>query len=210
MTPLPAARLIFDLDGTLSDPVEGITRSFDHALTHFGLPPLRPEQHSAVIGPPLDVSFRALLGREEPDLVTALVARYRERYAVTGYAENRLYPGVPEALATLTARGEVMGLCSSKRVDFCEQILALFGLRGHFAWVDGGDVGIAKRDQLRRLQALGALHPQAWMIGDRAVDIDAARANGLRGVAVRWGHGSETEFAHATRVLDAPAQWLDL
>lgn len=204
--------LVFDLDGTLSDPAEGIAKSFDFALARHGHAPLRPEEVSFVIGPPLDVSFRALTRVDDAAHIAALVAAYRERYADVGYAENVVYPGIPEALQALRAAGHRLGICSSKRVDFCEMILALFGLRGHFEFVSGGDVGIPKSRQLGELLAQGAIDARATMIGDRAVDVQAAQAHGLASVGVLWGHGSraELEAAGAQRLLAAPADLLAL
>lgn len=86
------------------------------------------------------------------------------------------------------------GLCTSKRADFAERILELFGLRHHFAFVSGGDIGIAKADQLAALLAAGAIDRDAIMIGDRAVDLEAAHANGLASCGVLWGFGSRAEL----------------
>ena len=214
MTPMQtrAPVWVFDLDGTLSDPAEGIAKSFNFALARHGHTPLRPEQVSFVIGPPLDVSFKALTGVDDPAHITALVAAYRERYADVGYAENVLYPGIPEALQALRAAGRRLGVCSSKRVDFCEMILARFGLRAHFEFVSGGDVGIPKSQQLGELLAQGAIDARATMFGDRAVDVQAAHAHGLASVGVLWGHGSrdELEAAGAQRLLAQPSDLLSL
>src|SRR5262249_31487704 len=121
--------LIFDLDGTLSDPAVGIGRSINFALTELGYAPIDERDVSTYIGPPLDVSFRAITGAEAPDVIERLVAKYRERYTAVGYAENVLYPGIPEALRALCAAGQVLGVCTSKRIDYAERILELFGLR---------------------------------------------------------------------------------
>ena len=98
-----------------------------------------------------------------------------------------------------------MGVCSSKRVDFVRQILDLFELSSCFEFVDGGDVGIAKRSQLAELLRTGAIDSRAVMIGDRDVDIEAADANGLRGVGVLWGFGGAAELSGAMRLLESPA-----
>jgi len=204
--------LLFDLDGTLSDPLEGIARSINHALAHHGFEPRPIEQLSACVGPPLDVSFRDLTGRDDADLVAALVASYRERYGDLGYAENRLYDGVPQALAALAARGVPMGVCTSKRVDFAEQILALFDLRAHFGFVSGGEIGTPKWKQLAALCADGRVGPCSLMIGDRAVDVEAAHRNGLVAAGVLWGHGQpgELEAAAPRHLLREPAELLSL
>ena len=118
------------------------------------------------------------------------------------------YPGVPEALARLSSTGVTMGVCTTKKAEFAERILVMFGLRDHFTFVSGGDIGVRKHHQLRRLLDDGAVATDAVMIGDRASDIAAARATGLGAVAVLWGHGSLEELVGAgpDRVLGAPAE----
>jgi phosphoglycolate phosphatase len=203
-----AAALIFDLDGTLSDPAVGIGRSLNYALEAFGHRSLSPGEVSRYIGPPLDWAFRQLVPDASHDTVLALVGKYRERYGNVGYAENTLYPGIADALAGLSAAGVQMGVCTSKRTEFAERVLELFGLRQHFTFVDGGDVGVKKGDQLRALLAEGAVGPASIMIGDRAVDIEAARANGLGAVGVLWGHGTKVELLRAVpdRLLESPME----
>ncbi|MEZ5558618.1 MAG: HAD hydrolase-like protein [Pseudomonadales bacterium] len=193
----PPATLIFDLDGTLSEPAQGIGRSINFALAAHRFEPIDETTVSRFIGPPLDETFRTITGLDSPALIRSLVDRYRERYAEVGYAENALYPGIAEALHDLSNRGCVLGVCTSKRGDFAEQILQLFELRELFAFVSGGDIGISKHQQLERLLAEGVVSPASTMIGDRSVDIVAARGNGLSSVGVLWGHGSEPELVEA-------------
>ena len=149
------------------------------------------------IGPPLDHAFRSRLASVTPEHIRELVAKYRERYAEVGFAENVMYPGIPEALYALDAAGIPLGLCTSKRADFAESILELFDLRHYFRFVSGGDVGIRKSDQLAALVKRGVITTSATMIGDRSIDILAARENGLKSVAVLWGHGSRDELQGA-------------
>jgi len=189
--------LIFDLDGTISDPAVGIRRSIDYALAACGQTAPVSREVSRYIGPPLDEVFRDLAPGASEEAIRGMVDRYRERYAEVGHSENEVYAGIPEALAQLAARGVPMGVCTSKRADFAEQILALFSLRGYFAFVTGADIGTAKREQLRTLPEQGVVRCDSMMIGDRAVDMAAARANGLRTVGVLWGHGSEDELRGA-------------
>lgn len=204
--------LIFDLDGTISDPTVGTGRCINHALAAFGYPAVDEQAVSPYIGPPLDAAFRDLAPGASDDTIIRMVAKYRERYGDIGYAENVVYPRIPAALEHLASRGIRMGVCTSKRVDFAERILALFGLRRYFLFVSGGDIGVRKDDQLRMLLDRGAAGPGCTMIGDRAVDVAAARANGLRAVGVLWGHGSREELLRAApdRLLETPAELIDL
>lgn len=209
---MPPSLILFDLDGTLSDPQVGITRSINHALRTHGHAERSVAELLPCIGPPLDESFRVLTGRDDEAHIHALVHSYRVRYGAVGYAENEIYPEVADTLAALAAAGARMGLCTSKRVDFAERILQLFGLRQHFGLVSGGEIGLQKWQQLAALQAAGQVPPDTLMIGDRAVDLVAAHRNGLRSGAVMWGHGSRDELmAEAPhRVFERPSEWLAL
>ncbi|UXI00257.1 HAD hydrolase-like protein [Photobacterium sp. TY1-4] len=201
--------LIFDLDGTISDPKDGIVRSFNYALQAFDLP-VRPDADiAAYIGPPLDQTFIQLVGSHELDLIQLLVAKYRERYAEIGYRENRLYPGIAQVLAQLADAGQYrLGVCTSKRADFADKILEMFGLRERFEFVSGGDIGIEKWQQLAALRRDGVISQQAVMIGDRAVDITAGQRNGLQTAGVLWGYGSVAELSQVapTYLFEQPAQ----
>jgi phosphoglycolate phosphatase len=206
------ASCVFDLDGTISDPAEGIRRSLDYALLSFGHAPVRGCDVSRCIGPPLDQTFSTLVADATPDHVAALVAKYRERYADVGFAENVVYPGMPAALRELDAAGVGLGLCTSKRADFADRILRRFGLREHFRFVSGGDIGVDKAAQLGSLIREGRIDACSAMIGDRALDIIAARAHGLTAVAVLWGHGSceELQAARPDVMLAQPHELLTL
>ena len=204
--------ILFDLDGTLSDPQLGIGRSINFALERHGFSPLAPGAVSRYIGPPLDESFRVITGRDDDSTIHALVAAYRERYGDVGYAENQLYAGIPEALTALAEAGLPLGLCTSKRRDFACKILALFQLDHLFRFVDGGEIGVHKWQQIAALRVAGQVGEASLMVGDRAVDVIAAHRNGLAAAGVLWGHGSRDELqAEAPRyLLQAPAhivQW---
>lgn len=189
--------LIFDLDGTISDPSLGIYRCLNHSLRFHGFPEVSADIVNAEIGPPLDETFIKLCPELEQKTVASLVSKYRERYAEVGYAENRLYDGVSESLQELADRGVRMGICTSKRKDFAERILSLFGMISYFDFVDGGDIGIKKREQLFRLLQSGTIDQTAIMIGDREIDILAAKDNGLRCIGVLWGFGDIQELTAA-------------
>jgi phosphoglycolate phosphatase len=187
--------ILFDLDGTLTDPLEGIGRSLNYALEHFGYAPVAPEAMGTYIGPPLDHSFRAITGSSSAAHIEALVVKYRERYADVGYAENVVYAGIPEALAALHERGIPLAVCTSKRADFAARILDLFGLRQFFQFVSGGETGIEKWQQLGKLREGGQVPADAVMVGDRKFDIQAGQRNGLAAAGVLWGYGSLEELS---------------
>ncbi len=186
--------ILFDLDGTISDPSVGFVRSMNYALAHFGHKPLELAACSAYIGPPLDESFSVITGVTSTSRIKELVSKYRERYADIGFSENTLYPGIAEALASLAESKISLGVCTSKRRDFAERILEMFNLRDRFLFVSGGDIGIEKWQQIESLLAQGSVSTSSVMVGDRAVDITASRRNGLWSAGVLWGHGSRAEL----------------
>ena len=204
--------LIFDLDGTLSDSSTGIARSINYALQHFGVAAVHEADLQPLVGPPLDATFRDLVPAASEADVDQLVGKFRERYASVGYAENQLYDGVETAIRALHARGQQLGICTAKRVDFAERIIAMFGLADCFAFVDGGEIGRSKAEQLAGLVRDQRIDSQALMIGDRRYDIDAARANGLTAAGVLWGFGSLAELTAARphRLLTEPPELANL
>jgi len=205
--------LIFDLDGTISDPKEGIVSSFNFALEHYGFASRSDAEIAAYIGPPLDQTFIELTGNHDPLFIEMMVAKYRERYAEFGYAENHLYPDIKQVLMGLKEKDCCqLGVCTSKRADFAEKILSRFGLLGLFEFVSGGDIGIEKWQQLETLRQAGTISRNAVMIGDRAVDLTAAQHNQLDSAGVLWGYGSKKELEQAspTHLFDRPEQLIEL
>jgi phosphoglycolate phosphatase len=199
---------MFDLDGTLSDPLVGIGRSINYALSSLGYEPLELAQLAVHVGPPLDHSFRTITGEHSPARAHAFVAKYRERYAEVGYSENVLYPGIREALADMREAGLFLGVCTSKRVDFAEQILEMFGLRSLFRFVSGGEIGTEKWQQIESLLRNGSIGTSTVMVGDRSIDLVAAHRNGLSAAGVLWGFGSrnELELERPRYLLSSPSE----
>jgi phosphoglycolate phosphatase len=204
----PERYLVFDLDGTISDPALGVSRCLNYSLTIHGFPGLSGREVSRFIGPPLDDAFREITGSGSEKLITDLVATFRERYGRVGYTENSLYPGIPEAIRHIASRQIPLGICTTKRTDCAEKVMQLFRLRPYFSFISGGDIGIKKEDQLRVLLENNSIGKNAVMIGDRAVDISAARANGIGSAGVLWGHGSRRELEEAgpDTLLERPEQ----
>ena len=188
--------LLFDLDGTLSDPADGFVNCMNHALLAYNYPPRPAAELTPHIGPPLEVTIASLTGSQDSTHIRALVDTYRERYGETGYAENTLYPGIPDTLHSLSkVDGVRLGVCTSKRADFAERILEQFGLLHYFEFVSGGDVGVSKWQQLQGLLESNTISPRALMIGDRHFDLTAAAKNSLPSAGVLWGYGSREELS---------------
>ncbi|WP_374338780.1 HAD hydrolase-like protein [Leeia sp.] len=194
------AHLLFDLDGTLTDPFEGITRSVQYAMQQLGFSAPPQAELGWVIGPPLRKSFPQLLGRD--DLTEAAIAAYRERYNQTGLFENQVYAGIPQALDQLTALGHTLYVVTAKPQQPAERILQYFGLAARFRAISGAALDASLDDkavQIERLTTRLQLPLQdCLMIGDRDNDLLAARRAGVHALAVCWGYGSDAEL-HAAQ-----------
>ena len=197
---------LFDLDGTLTDPREGITRSLAYALERMGVEPPALDALTFAIGPPLRESLARLLGSDSREAVERALALYRERFADVGLYENRPYDGIDAALAALGREGARLFVATSKPRVYAERIVGHFGLAAHFLEVHGCELDGTredKRDLLAHLLPHHGIAPQrAVMIGDRGADMRAARHHGLRALGALWGYGSAEELhgagAHAT------------
>lgn len=193
--------LLFDLDGTLTDPMLGITRSVQYALHRFGIEVDDLRTLCRFIGPPLKESFRDFYGMDD-EQATRAVALTREYFAPRGIFENRLYEGIPELLTELQAAGCMLAMATSKPEPFARQIAEHFHLADRFALIGGATMDgtrTAKRDVVRHvLDALDVEDPTAAvMIGDRRYDIEGAAAEGIASIGVLWGYGSREELAAA-------------
>jgi phosphoglycolate phosphatase len=202
--------IFFDLDGTLTDPYEGLARSLAFAFGELGLPMLREDEVRAMIGPPLQIA----LGERFADaaLVDAAVQRFRERYGTIGMYENVVYDGVPEMLAALRGRARLF-VCTSKPRVYAQAILERFGFADTFEAVYGSELDgsrIDKRELLAHALAAEGLvgSDDLALIGDRHLDVAAARANGIRAWGAAWGYGSVAELheAGADHLFHAPAE----
>lgn len=203
---------LFDLDGTLTDSMPGITRCVQLALRHFGievgdLNVLRP-----FVGPPLRDSFReyyALTAEEAEEAVEI----YGRRYNTEGLYENKVYEGIAEILETLKNGGARLSVATSKPTALAERILSHYGLRGYFGTVSGGEPEgpralkagviecVLKDNEITDRSA-------ALMIGDRKHDLLGAQSAGIDSAGVLWGYGGaeELETFHATHILREPAE----
>ena len=192
---------MFDLDGTLTDPMLGITRSVQHALRALGMDVPDTQSLTGYIGPPLRQSF-ALISGVPPTEIDRAIGLYREYFAETGIFENQVYAGMPASLEELRSLGWQLVVATSKPTVFAERILEHFGLRDAFGVVVGSELDgtrDAKEDIIRAgIEMLHmAVSASCLMIGDRSHDIVGARAVGIGAVGVTWGYGSESELAEA-------------
>lgn len=186
--------LVFDLDGTLSDPFLGTLRCMNFALTSFKLQPRSEAEIRNRIGPPLEETLALFADSDDEQLIRQLVDCYRERYGEFGFAENELYEGIPEMLAQLKEAGLRLGVCTSKLRANAIRILQRFELAHYFDFVSGPEYGMKKSEQLHDLLSSGEIGPDAIMIGDRGVDLSAAHANRLNSAGVLWGYGDLAEL----------------
>lgn len=193
---LPYETLIFDLDGTISDPFVGLSQSINFALEAHGFRPAEPQQIRPLIGPPLHEIFPTLVGPMEHSLLENLIDSYRDHYGRAGYAENTIYDGIPETIEDLAQAGFRLGVCTAKREDYACKIIAMFGLTEFFEFIDGG-AGIGKHKQLERIVGTGIDASTAIMIGDRDADLLAANANSIQAAGVLWGFGELAELTSA-------------
>lgn len=202
--------IYFDLDGTLTDPKPGITRSIQYALQRLDHPTMPTEDDLTwCIGPPLRASFVRLLGAEtSADLA---VSYYRERFSDVGLYENGVYDGIGDVLTALRASGHRLFVATSKPHVFAERIIDHFGLRDHFERVFGSELDGTRVDKSHLLEyALkeNSVDPaKTLMIGDRSHDMVGAKNNGMKGIGVLYGYGSRDELlqAGAQHVCATPA-----
>ena len=193
--------LVFDLDGTLTDPALGVVRCMNYALTSFDYSPLPDHQISKHIGPPLEDTLALLSGSDDRAHIDALAAAYRERYREFGFKENTVYDGVVDMLQTLQRAGRRMIVCTSKLEINAIRVLREFQLLDYFELVNGALEPGPKSKQLASLISKGIIDQDALMIGDRHVDLRAANAIGLSAAGVLWGYGSVQELQEESPVL---------
>jgi phosphoglycolate phosphatase len=190
--------ILFDLDGTLTDPREGITRSIQFALARLGIdePDITRLEH--FIGPPLLQAFMQFYGFDEAKAWEA-VNFYRERFKVTGLYENRVFDGVFELLDTLAGQNRTLYIATSKPWVFAREIARHFDFARYFKVIYGSELDGTRTDKVELIAHLLAeegLDPaQTLMIGDRKHDLIGGTRNGLDVAAVGYGFGSHEELA---------------
>ena len=208
--------VLFDLDGTLTDSAEGITRCLHHAAERAGGAPPAPEALRHYIGSPLSDIFAELLDTADPDRVACAIAYYRERFDRVGFQENRVYASIEEVVAELRGRGYGLYVATAKRQEDATRVIEHFEAAHWFEGVFGVVHDPERHDKsllVRRILAERGLDAdEVAMVGDRSHDIRGARAAGVRALGAGWGYGSTEELlesgAHA--IATTPIELLEL
>ncbi len=207
--------ILFDLDGTLTDSADGITRCLQHAVVSMNVeaPALRKLTH--YIGTPLRDIFAALLDTDDAARLDAAIGHYRERFNEVGFSENRVYDGVSELLAELRARGYALYVATAKGQPDATRVIEHFSLQHFFDDVCGVVDDAERRDKARLIGRILAARDipsaAAAMVGDRSHDMRGARVAGLRAIGAGWGYGSDEELheSGADWISARPAALLD-
>jgi phosphoglycolate phosphatase len=207
--------ILFDLDGTLTDPQPGITRSIQYALEKLGKPVPAVDDLLWCIGPPLQASLRKMLGPDADKAETAL-SIYRERYSAVGKFENKVYPGIPGTLSELNRQGFNLFVATSKPYVFANDILAHYGVLRFFKRSYGSELDGALADKGELIAYIlkkeGLPAKNTMMVGDRSHDIIGAKKNGVYSLGVTYGYGTKEELARAGAdyIVDSPQEIIEL
>jgi len=193
--------ILLDLDGTITNPAEGITKCFEYALNHFGIKVESRAELEQFIGPPLRKSFMDGFGFDEEKAELA-VAKYRERFIPTGMFENVVYEGMEHALKILKDAGKILIVATSKPEHMAKKILAYFGLDVYFDDICGSndDASRNEKDEVIRyaLEKHGITDlSDVLMVGDRKFDVNGAAKCGLKCMGVLYGFGDREELENA-------------
>ncbi len=193
--------ILFDLDGTLTDPKEGITNCVKYALEHFGIRETDMKKLLKFIGPPLYDSFRELYGFSHDDANLA-VEKYRERFSVTGLFENAVLDGAEKLLKSLAENGKTLALATSKPYVFAKRIIEKYALADYFKYAVGAELDGTRNHKHEVIaEVLNIAKPEdlsrVVMIGDRKQDILGAKKCGIASIGVRCGYAEENELENA-------------
>lgn len=193
--------ILFDLDGTLTDPKPGITKSVQYALGKMGIVEDDLEKLTIFIGPPLTASFEEFYHMSQEEAKEAL-QYYRERFSTVGLYENAVYDGMRELLEKLQTQGKTMFVATSKPTIFSEQIVKHFGLSDYFKAVVGSELNGTRVEKNEVIEFVLSLIDEPdlkkiIMVGDRKFDVIGAQENGIDVVGVSYGYGGYDELAAA-------------
>ena len=193
--------ILFDLDGTLTDSFEGITKCISHAMTELGRPAPPPATLGWCIGPPLKKSFARLLDSQDDALTEQALAFYRERFTSVGLFENKVYEDIPQMLETLKNNGHKLYVATSKPEVYAKRIIQHFKMDQYLTRVYGSKLDGTRTDKTSLIahvlntESLSA--NDTIMVGDREHDMIGARENGMPGFGVLWGYGTRMPIIYS-------------
>ncbi len=198
--------ILFDLDGTLTDSMPGITRAVQYALRRYGIEETNLDALKPIVGPPLTDSFMEFYGFSEKDAHEAVYV-YREYYNERGWAENEPYEGIVEMLRVLQEDNRMLYVATSKPEAMAKRVLEHFHLLPYFKFAGGASedgTRVRKDDVIRYVMEQCSLtkKDQVIMVGDRKHDIEGAHQAGIPAVGVLYGYGGSKEL------LAAGADWI--
>lgn len=202
---------LFDLDGTLTDPKEGIVNSMNYMLKSLGIQGSNPNDFVKYIGAPLQIALKEAFGFSDEEIIKA-TEKYRENYVVKGIFENTLYDGILELLEKLQKSGVKMAICTLKLTYFAEKVAKHFNFYKYFDIISGSDDEVRNTKKATIEHALEKLDPERKlrivMIGDREHDVLAANELGIDSIGILWGYGSlqELENAKATMIVNSTTE----
>ncbi|QMS86781.1 HAD family hydrolase [Nostoc edaphicum CCNP1411] len=213
---MPSSAVLFDLDGTLTDPKPGITGCIQYALSELGYKPPNADELHWCIGPPLKDSFSQLLNTLNGTLIEQAILLYRHRFATIGLFENSLYPQIPEILKAIRFAGYKTFVATSKPYIYATQIIEYFDLALLFDSIYGSELDgtrSIKGDLIHHILVTENLSSSSVvMVGDRSHDIIGAKRHDIASIGVTYGYGTEEELkAHgADFIAHSPSDILRL
>lgn len=193
--------ILFDLDGTVTDPKIGITKSVQYALKYYQINVDDLDSLTAFIGPPLKDSFMQFYGFSEERAIEA-IEKYREYFRDIGIFENTVYEGMEKLLSSLVNEGRTVVLATSKPTVFAERILEHFNLRKYFAFISGSELDGTRGKKSEVIEyALSQCNIkdlcEVVMVGDREYDVKGAIEAGVDSIGVLFGYGDYDELKNA-------------
>lgn len=206
--------ILFDLDGTLTDPKEGITKCVQYALKHFNIE-RDADSLTEFIGPPLKEQFMSYASLSEEE-ATRAVEIYRERFAPIGKFENRVYDGVIPVLKKLKENGKIIAVATSKPHIFANQIIEKFELSPYIDALFGSELDGTNTDKAlvikEAMEKLGAREDNTVMVGDRIHDLVGAEKNNIPCIGVTYGYAKEGELENggAVKIVNSPDELLEI
>ena len=208
--------ILFDLDGTLTNPERGLVSGFEYAFKKLGIDYGERESLKRFIGPPLYEEWQKVFGFT-PEESAAAIAKFREYYDVYGWWDNEPYEGIRDTLSELKKRGYTLAVATSKPEDTAKRVLNLFDLTGYFDFI-GGALRSTERDKKSDviryvLSSLGVSElSRVVLVGDRKFDAEGADAVGIDSIGVLWGHGSAEELSSSdfVEIISSPQELLTL